>query len=121
MRVATPPVLHQTVFEDARQARKLGYVKILLEEGGVDPKRVAPGDAAMAMASPYEERGYGEADIARWIADCDPPGKITWDPVECFRGKAKAAMRPRPGLGTELGAIAAVAFFAAFALAKWRR
>ena len=115
------PVLHQTAYQDARDARKLGYVKILLEEGGVDPKRVAPGDAAMAMASPYEERGYGEAEIAKWIADCDPHVKPAWDPVVCFRDKARAAMKPRPGLGTKLAVVGAVAFSAAFLLSRWRR
>lgn len=119
--MAGPPVIKETAWNAGRAARKLAYVAVLLQEAHVDPKKVPKGQALFALATPYEQAGYTSRDIERWVDDCDPRAKPSWDPVECFRKKARAALEPKPGLGVRLAAIGAVAFLAGFALSRHRR
>ncbi len=116
-----PPVIKESAWYAGKEARKLSYVVVLLQEAHVDPKNIPKGQALFALATPYEQAGYTSRDIDRWVADCDPPTKPSWDPVECFRQKARAALRPKPGLGVRLAAIGTFAFLAGFALSRRRR
>lgn len=120
-----PPQLKQlSPWQKARPARGLAYVAILLEEAHVDPNKIPKGQVVFAMVSPYEERGVTTRDIERWVKECDPPERTTppaLDPVACFRAKARAAMRPRPGLGTKVAIIAGASFLGSFLLARARK
>jgi hypothetical protein len=104
-----------------REARRWKYLVILLEEAKVDPKKVPQEQLMYALLSPYERLGHTQADIDGWIATCDPEIKPAWDEVECFRAKARAALKPRPGLGLPVALAAGVAFLAAFALTRRHR
>jgi hypothetical protein len=116
-----PPILKAPTWEQGRDARNLMYVAVLLEEAHIDPKKIPKGQVIFAMATPYEQRGVTGRDIERWALECDPAKKPAWDPVECFRKKARAAMAPRPGLGSKVALIAGASFLAAFGLARWLR
>lgn len=120
--MATPPLLKAApTWEDGRPARELAYVVVLLQEAHVDPKKIPPGQVIFAMASPYEQNGVTSRDIERWIADCDPKTRPARDPVACFRNKARAAMKPRPGLAAPLLLIGGAAFLAGFALSRLKK
>jgi hypothetical protein len=117
-----PPILKPiSAWQAGREARKLAYVVVLLEEAHVDPKKILPGDVVFSMLSPYEQRGFTERSIEAWVSECDPMEKPPWDSAECFRAKARAAMKPRPGLGTKVALIAGASFLAAFSLSRWRK
>jgi hypothetical protein len=128
--VGKPPLLKQAIpawnSPEKRLERQLEYVAVLIEEARIDVKRVPPGDAVFALTSPYEERGYTSHDIEKWIADCEKPpppspGPVSWDPIGCFRDKARAAMQRKPGLGTKLALIGGASFLAAFVATRWWR
>jgi len=118
--MARPPDIKETPWNMGRAARGLAYVTVLLQEAHVDPKKVPKGQALFALASPYEQAGVTSRDIDRWVDDCDPRTKPPWDPVDCFRKKARSALEPKPGLGVRLAAIGAVAFLAGFVLSRRR-
>jgi hypothetical protein len=101
-----------------RDARRWQYLLILLQEAKVDPKKVPQDQLMFDLLSPYERLGYTQHDIDGWIAVCDPEIKPAWDEVECFRAKARAALKPRPGLGLPVALAAGVAFLASFALTR---
>jgi hypothetical protein len=113
-----------TTYAEDRAARRLSYVIVLLQEAHVDPKKIPPGQVVFAMASPYEQRGVTSADIENWITACDPPVKPPrpkGDPIACFREKARAAMKDKPGIGLPLLAIGGAAFFAPFVVSRRRK
>jgi len=117
--VGKPPLLKPPTWESGRAARELAYVVVLLEEAHVSPTEIPKGQVIYAMASPYERAGLTSRDIERWIADCDPKDKPARDPVDCVRERARAALRPKPGLAGALAVIGGIAFLASFSLSKW--
>lgn len=118
-----PPVIREVADPRIaqREARKLVYFVVLAQEAGVDLKKTPPEKIVYSVASPYERRGVTTSDIANWIDTCDPPKKPSWDEVSCFRAKARAALKPRMGLGGPLFVIGAVAFLGAFLLSGPKR
>ena len=125
LRTLDPPVLRAKAAAaqadtDARSARRFLYLVVLLQETGVDPKKVPQEEIVFRLMTPLEKLGYTTADIESWIQECDPEIKPSWDPVECFRAKVKAALRPRMSLLAPVSIAAGVAFAAAFALTRRR-
>ena len=111
-------------YADERAARRMSYIIVLLQEAHVDPAKIPAGQVIFEMASPYERRGVTSADIENWILACDPvtkPPRPGPDPVLCFREKARAAMRIKPGIGLPLLAIGGAAFLSAFLLTRRRK
>lgn len=118
---SAPPVIKETGWVAGKPARQLAYVAVLLQEAHVDPKTVPKGQTLFALATPYEQAGYTSRDIEHWIGECDPPARPSWDPIECFRQKARAALKPKPGLAPKLAIIGGITFLAGFLLSRRRR
>lgn len=117
-------ILDKPEFRDppaVRDARKWAYLVVLLQEAGVDPKKVPPEQMTFALLSPYERRGYTQANIDGWVAACDPEIKPAWDEVTCFRAKVKEALKPPVGLALPVAVAGGIAFLAAFALTRRHR
>jgi hypothetical protein len=106
---------------DVRAARRLQFAAILAQEAGVDLKKTPADQVAYAIATPYERRGYNSAVIENWIQSCDPEIVPSWDPVACFRAQARAALKPRMGLGGTLAIIGGAAFLGSFVLSRRAR
>lgn len=117
-RVDTPVVRQDP---NVRAARRLQFAAILAQEAGVDPSKTPTDQIAFAIAAPYERRGYNGAVIENWIQSCDPEIQPTWDPLVCFRAQARAALKPRMGLGGALVLIGGAAFLGSFWLSRHAR
>jgi hypothetical protein len=118
------PVVHEApenMYEAGRQARQLAYLVVLAQEAHFDVKKMPPGEFIYGIASPYERRGFTTKDIENWINICDPAKKPAWDPIDCFRDKARAALKPRLGLAAPLLLIGGAAFLGAFLLSGPKR
>jgi hypothetical protein len=103
---------------ETRAARRWQYLVVLLQEAGIDPKKVPSGQMMYALMAPYERAGHTSQDIENWINSCDPEVKPSWDEVTCFRTQVRAALRPHPSLGTHVALVGGVAFAAAFLLTR---
>jgi len=106
---------------ETRDARRWQYLLILLQEAGVDPKKVPSGQMMYALMAPYERAGYTSQDIEHWIIMCDPEIKPAWKEVDCFRAQVRAALKPHPVLGTRVALVGGAAFLAAFAATRLLR
>ncbi len=116
-----PPRTAAQRWESERDGRRLLYVVALAEESHLDASKVPEGQARAALLGPYERRGVTDDQIQGWVAECDPATKPSWDPVECFRAKARQALRPRRSLGYDLAVIGALSFGLALAYGRLRR
>ncbi len=103
-----------------REARQLAYVGVLIDLTGLDGEELSkrpPDEQFLVLLKAVEERGVTLQDVAGWVALCDPEGTeppAGFDPVECFRTSASAAMAEPPTLARTVlvwGGLSAVAAY----------